>query len=287
VVVFNPRAAGASGAAHDRLDRLLREAGLAFELVRAGRVEETREVARRAAAEGHVAVAAGGDGTANDVLNGVLSSGREDAALGLVPLGTGNDFARMLGLRSPAKGVRALASGRTRRVDVGRVVGGEYFLNTFGIGFDAEVVRRRSAGRSRWIGYVPTIVRTFLGYRCAVYEILWPDGRLDGPALLVTVMNGTTFGGGFRLAPGADPADGLLDVCRIEPVGLGRFARYALAVKRGTHGRLPVVRQWRTTELTVRGEPRLPYQLDGEYREGPANGELVVKVDPGKLRLMA
>ncbi|UCF19107.1 MAG: YegS/Rv2252/BmrU family lipid kinase [Gemmatimonadota bacterium] len=288
VVIFNRRALAARALRRAGLEEALRERRLRYQVVDADSSQATRSAAQEAAAAGEVVVAAGGDGTSLDVLNGVLAAGRRDVVMGHIPLGTGNDLARALGRigRGFERALDALAEFRTESIDVAQVNGGEYFLNVLGIGFDAEVVRRRLKQRFKIPGYFPTVVRTILHYRPQRYRVTWPGGALEGESLLTAAMNGNCEGGGFRLAPNARLEDGLLDIYWIDPISITEFARYVWAVRRGTHERLPMVHKWRTARMTVESEGRIQYHLDGEYRELSAGEPLELVVHHRRLQMI-
>lgn len=286
LIILNPRA-GKRGARR-RLEGLLARHGVAHELVVTRAPGHARELASRAAERGRLAVAAGGDGTAHEVVNGVFDAGVPEPAVGLLPLGTGNDFVRTTiaeGRSALEHAIRALQAAQERRIDVGQVVGGDYFLNVLGAGFDAEVVRRRGSRRFWWPGYFMTIARAVVGYRARHYKVAWHDGRREGRAQFVAAMNGRSLGGGFRLAPDADPADGRLDVCWVDPIGFVDFLRYVGAVRRGTHTDLPIFHTWRTDRLSLESDEPIDYQIDGEFRRAHGGG-LELRVHARKLRLI-
>ncbi len=266
----------------------LREHRIAHEIVETKGPEDARAVAAEAAREGCAVVAAGGDGTALDVVNGLLAGGAPNPTMGLVPLGTGNDLGRALGRVGVGlkQALDALAEFQVGAIDVAQIKGGEYFLNVLGVGFDAEVARRRSTQSIRWPGYFPGVVRTILGYRPQDYRVTWPEGEREGAALMIAAMNGVCEGGGFRLAPNASLEDGLLDTYWIDPISLWQFARYVWAVRWGTHERLPMVQRWQMSRFTVESESPIQYHLDGEYRELPAGEPLNVEVHPQRLRMI-
>lgn len=288
IVIFNRHALAARALRRGGLEQALGDRGLKFEIIDTRSSTEAREAARAAAGEGRTVVAAGGDGTARDVLNGLMTVERSGCVMGLLPLGTGNDTARALGRvgQGLEQALDALVDPRAVDIDVARVNDGEYFLNVVGIGFDGEVARSRGRQPVRFPGYFPSVVRTMLYYRPRSYRLSWPEGRLDGDAHMITAMNGPYEGGGFRLAPNARLDDGLLDVYWIDPIDLWQFARYVWAVRRGTHGDLPMVKRFRTPELTVESGTPIQYHLDGEDRELPAGTKLEVVLHPRRLRMI-
>ena len=233
------------------------------------------ELAAEARIEGWpVVVAAGGDGTVHGVANGLLADGPTDVTLGHVPAGTGNDFAKLLGLKhGPVeRNLPLVLHGRQRRFDVGTVLG-EHFLNSMGIGFSAEVVRRLSSFKQPrgFALYLGAVYKTFFGFKPPMLEITAAEHGETGEMMMLEVAIGTTAGGGFRLTPDAEPDDGLFDVCVIRRVGTFRFLRYVPKVVRGRHTKLPPVTVFKTARVRVEshsgplvlhldGEPRLPQQ---------------------------
>lgn len=288
IVIFNRHALGARVLRRAGLAEALRERELEFEIIDERSSGEAREAARTAAAEARTVIAAGGDGTIRDVLNGVMAAGRPECVMGVIPLGTGNDTARALGRvgRGLEDALDALVQPRVVAIDVAQVNGDEYFINVLGIGFDAEVARSRASQSVRFPGYFPSVARTMLYYRPRSYRVSWPEGSLEGEAHMVAAMNGPCEGGGFRLAPDARIEDGLLDIYWIDPIDLWQFARYVWSVRRGTHGDLPIVKRFRTAELAVESESPIQYHVDGEYRELPAGYSLEVVLHPRRLRMI-
>lgn len=234
-------------------------------------------------------VAVGGDGTVHDVANGILRYDDAPTALGVVPVGTGNDFAKVVGVyrHDPTRAVARLVSARVRRFDVGRV-GDEYFINSMGFGLGPEVVRVRTetSARGGWLSYLTPLPRAFLGFRPPLLEVSAAEHRETGYMMMVEVCNGTTAGGTYRFAPAADPADGYLDVCLVRRVSLPRFLMAIPRVMRGTHGTMKEVTLFRTREVTLRApETPLLMHLDGELRT-PEGHECTVTVVPGRLNVM-
>jgi len=288
VIIFNKRALAARALRRSGLQQELRERKMHGDVVDTADRDETRARAEAAARAGHVVVAAGGDGTAHEVLNGVLAAGRADSVMGHIPLGTGNDLGQALGRVGVGlkQAMQALEELNAQPMDVGQVNGGEYFANGLGIGFDAEVGRRRANRRFKLPGYFPAVVGTILSYQPQRYRMSWPEGEREGLSLMTAAMNGRSEGGGFMLAPSARLDDGLLDVYWIDPISFRQFTRYVWAARRGTHERLSMVHHWRTDRLTVETEGALQFHMDGEYRELPPGSPLEIVLHPRRLRMI-
>lgn len=222
LVIVNPVAGrGAGERVIPRIVSLLREHGLSFDLVRTERPWHAAELARQAVVSGYrKVVAVGGDGTSNEVLNGLMAAreaGEGEAAMGVLCVGTGNDFAYGMGIPLDLEaGCAALARGQTRRVDVGHARGFRYFGNGIGIGFDAavNVVASRLRRLRGFLVYLIAVLRTLIFYyRAPLTRIDLDDQSLELPALMISVMNGRRMGGGFLMAPFSQPDDGLFDLC--------------------------------------------------------------------------
>jgi YegS/Rv2252/BmrU family lipid kinase len=271
--------------------REFRIQGWAVEAERTDRPGHGVELAARAVRAGaRCVVAVGGDGTVHEVANGLLRSrGGEGAALGVVPIGSGNDFAKLVGLarHSPAHAVRRLVTARTVAFDVGRVLD-EYFVNSAGVGFGAEVVRVRNAmpGLSGFMSYLVPVFRAFARFRPPRLEVRASGFGETGYVMMVEICNGTTAGGSYRFAPAARPGDGLLDVCVVRRVSLARFLLAVPRVMRGTHGTMREVALFQTRTIMLRSlEGPLVLHLDGELRE-PGVCACSVRLEPGRLNVL-
>lgn len=271
-IIHNPAAGRgrAAGLAH-RMIAAARRLGWDVTVRSSRHAGEERDLAAVAREEGWpVVVAAGGDGTVHNVANGLLGAGPTQVILGHLPIGNGNDFAKILGLtRMPLeRQVARVLGGRARRLDTGQCHG-EYFLNGMGIGFDAEVVRQlhRLRGLRGFALYLAAVCRTVLSFKPLEMEITADGRREAGRFMLLEIAIGTTAGGGFRLTPTAVPDDGLFDLCAIRAVGVLRFLRYVPRVVRGTHGSLAVVTLTRARRVRITADiAPVPTHLDGELR---------------------
>jgi YegS/Rv2252/BmrU family lipid kinase len=304
-VIFNP----ASGRGRGRrlieaYQGLLGAALDAVDFAATTRAGEERELAARACAEGYdVVVGVGGDGTWSNVADGLLSSGRTDVALGVLPSGTGNDFGRNLGFdpRDPHDAVAALAAGTLRRVDVGLletpsaadrapdVWEKRHFLNVAGFGFDVAVIDAAQGARflrGALLYRVTAFLQLFrfVGFGC---ELTTSSGvQRQARHLMLTVSNGRYFGGGFPISPSADVSDGRLHACRIEDASPFERLRLFNLAQRGRHTGAQGVEVLGAAgvRLTFEAPPR--FELDGDVRRA-ASAALELRVLPGALAVVA
>ena len=289
-VILNPAAGrGAARRVESSVARAFRAQGWAVDVVRTESPGHGQELAARSARQGakHV-VAVGGDGTVHEVANGLLGSDT-DAVLGVVPIGSGNDFAKLTGVYrdDPVHAVARLVTARPRRFDAGRVAG-EWFVNSVGFGFGPAVVKRRNGmpHLRGFLSYLVPVVQTFFTFEPIVFDVAAPGFRERGYMMMVEVCNGTTAGGSYRFAPDADPADGKLDVCLIRRVSLPRFLLAIPRVIRGTHVTMREVALIKTATVVVRSpEQPLTLHLDGELRE-PGVNECTVELERGRLNVL-
>lgn len=265
LLVVNPAAAGGRvGRQWPAIRARLRSVGLDAPEVLTEAPGHATVLAAGAVGRGErLVVAAGGDGTICEVVQGLQDAG--GATLGVLPLGTGNDAARTLGvpLRLEAA-ARALLEGATRRVDLIRA-GDRVVLNAIGIGLLGAI--NVNAARIKVVrgisAYLAAAAGTLFSYRCP--EITLTDGRFDfhGRMTILAIHNGVTTGGGFRLTPAAVPDDGLLDACLVAETGVpGRLARLVAGV-RGTLGKRSGSYELRFSTLELGTATRLPCHFDG------------------------
>ena len=285
-VIVNP-VAGANSTARKwpHINRLLRHIGLSFDHQHTEGVGHAIELARVAASNGYrFLVAVGGDGTVNEVANGILlASGSKRASLGVVSTGTGSDFARMLGLyRHYELACRSLLSKRRRLIDIGVLkcqkdgqIVQRFFVNAAGVGFDAEVaetVERQPKYFSGTIPYLLGLVGTLFKYRNKPV-VLKVDGKEEARRILsVVAANGRYFGGGMKVAPEAELNDRLLDVLVIGDFGKFELLKEFPKIYRGTHVSHPKVGMVKAVKIEVESTERLLVHADGELvGQGPVS----------------
>ena len=238
-------------------------------------------------------VALGGDGLIHEVANGLMRIDvPERPVLGIVPVGSGNDYAASLGVSSKLEqAVDQLRSSSVRSVDVG-LVNGEYFLETLSFGLDAAIAidtmeRRKRTGRTGTILYFEAGVDQMLHHLDAhpYRATLEPLQVLEGNMYLFAVQNGPTYGGRFKVCPQALLDDGLFDICIAHPPlnALSATFLFALA-KEGFHRHFKQIEFSKASSLLVEFDEPVPAQVDGERIEGT---RFEVSLLPGALRVLA
>lgn len=287
VVLANPRAGrGRSvGVAGDLIARL-GERGIDASVVTPVEHHVASAVHEALAAGADTVIACGGDGTAHQVLQPLVGS---EAAFGILPTGTGNDIASVLGMKRDALTALVLAveQQRTRHVDVGRATWGNeqsWFLGVLSTGFDSTVNERANrmswpTGRARYLAGVAIELSRF---RARQYSVRIDDESLTGPGMLVCVANAGRYGGGMQVCPDAEVDDGELDITWVDDIPIRQFLRVLPRVFNGSHVSNPAVRTYRARHVHVDA----PGQT--AYADGERLGELPVTIDvvPGALRVL-
>jgi diacylglycerol kinase (ATP) len=299
-VIVNPVAGRGAGeqvipSVKNRLEAL----GLEFDLCCTEAPGQAVRLAEQAATSGWDIVAAvGGDGTVNEVINGLARarlSGAGRAALGVISVGRGNDFGYGVGVPIELDSAcLALAHGQLRRLDVGLVVGGDYpdgryFGNGVGIGFDAMVgfealkLKRLHGFPSYIVAALKTI---FLYFRAPLLRIELADETLVLSSLMVSIMNGRRMGGGFMMAPQGLPDDGLFDLCIVEQVSRMGILKLIPKFIQGAQAAHSAVRTARLRLVTVSAlQGSLPGHADGETL-CVAGERLRIEILPGLLEVV-
>jgi diacylglycerol kinase (ATP) len=290
--IINPIAGqGAGKLALPEIDRLAQENGMDYSIVMTEAPGHAVELAKLAALEGiDTVVAVGGDGTSNEVLNGIMqvvSQGRGRTRMAIIGIGRGNDFAYGFGIPAGIhEGFQVLKDGKAQTMDVGHVVGGNfpdgrYFGNGIGIGFDAVVGFEaiKLTHLHGFLNYIVAALKTiFLYFNAPRLQIDYDDQQLVQPALMVSIMNGRRMGGGFMMAPDAQQADGLLDLCIAGQLSrLGILAMIPRFMK-GTQASQAQIKTGRAKKIHVTAlDGSLPAHADGETL-CTAGKELAVEV---------
>ena len=297
-VIFNPESnKGANVALFSEIEKELAARGLDCGIFLTDHPWHAAELAQAAPGEGYdVVVAGGGDGTSNEVINGIMLARQkgEDITMGLLPIGRGNDF--NFGLDNPEdwrESIEVLAAGKTRMVDVGHLTGGHYpegryFGNQIGIGFDAVVgflaAEQRITG---FAGYLVAAIRTMWIYHPAPVLNFQLDGEtFEQACLMLTMMNGSRAGGGFMMAPHHVIDDGLFDVCLADSIPRTKIFPLLFRFIQGTQIGHPAIHYHKASRVEIKAvSGSIPAHADGETI-CTAGESLSIKMLPQVLKVL-
>jgi diacylglycerol kinase (ATP) len=296
-IIVNPAAGGGAGRRHiAEIARELTARGIAPRFLETSGPGAALDLAREQALAGtDLVVAAGGDGTIHEVANGLLQASLGGTCtLALIPVGTGNDFVKVVpGARSRRAAYDTIVSGRRKLYDVGRarwLTNQEYFVNGMGTGIDVEVVRqmRRLPQLPGPLKYLLALFKALFRFQPVALRARIDDQVLDHKLMIIAIGNGVCQGGGFYLAPDASPSDGLLDLCMVHELNWTGIARVIPRILKGTQRGDPAVdmRTVRRIRLEALDSASLFFHLDGELREPAGLRALEVEVVPQALPVL-
>lgn len=224
----------------------------------------------------------GGDGTLNYFINRYPAV---NLPIAIFRGGTGNDFHWLLygDLDPEAQLDRVLAAG-AKPIDIGRC-NDRYFINGVGIGFEGEVARalfgkKKKPGKR---SFLATILKKVFTYRSRPYQIKSAETNVEGRKLLVDISNGRRAGGGFQIAPIAQPDDGLFDVIVVDSLNPLERLRYLPVIEKGKHLSLPFIRHFLCSQIDIGSDNIIQYHLDGEYYEA---GSLHIELIPSAFKFL-
>ncbi|MFZ9028503.1 MAG: diacylglycerol/lipid kinase family protein [Crocinitomicaceae bacterium] len=237
-----------------------------------------------------IVVCVGGDGTCNEVLNGVVLSKKQNIGLVVLPDGTGNDFVRST---TPITDqiVERILSGEGEMIDIGKVSSkkgtNRYFLNIAGFGLDGKVVeimdRQRANGFGGGMSYSSAIIRGFFSFRKPSIKLTSDNFTYEGKVLLVAFCNGSTYGNGLVISPDSKVNDMKMEVCVFGDLTVWHYIKYLGKIKKGIKIDHPEVFYFCGNEVTVSSGKALAGQLDGEYH---AFDDAKVELVPSRIRLI-
>jgi diacylglycerol kinase (ATP) len=284
--IVNPIAgAGRCPAIMSSLSTILKDRGIAHEIVVTTSSGHAEQLAAAAASSYSAVVAVGGDGTVLETAAGLLKAGGS-AALGIIPGGTGNDYRRNFGIPMNAQdALGVVLSGTAKQVDAG-LFNGKPFFNIGSVGFDVSVVE--SAMRMRALGgiaYYLAVFKTIALYRCKKMR-LWLDGVLQEKEIMLSAIgNGLYYGGGMKVLPMADVGDGSFDVCIVDKILKYKMLMLFPKFPSGGHIKFPFVKFYRCKKVVVdkMGEP-FSVQTDGEVHQGITSAEFSIL--PSAIRVL-
>jgi len=266
------------------IKQVLSESQQHYDIVVPSYKGEATLLAKKAAAKYDVVVAVGGDGTINEVINGLMGT---DAIFGIIPAGTGNGFAAEFELPLRIKeACKVLLNGHTRWIDIGNA-NGRYFVGFAGLGFDALIAK--FAGemfgplRGIWIYFFAGLL-VFNRYKPQPISIEIDSELLEVRPLLVAIANTKRYGGRALIAPDALPDDGMFDVCVIRSMGAFALIRHLSKLFNGKHIRLPYVRMYKGGSVAIKAQDPIPFHVDGEPLDSCC--EMQFTIIPKAIRLL-
>jgi len=280
LLIYNPIAAQGKALVNLPLvESLLKEKNFVYDLELTDQPGSALLLAKRAAEESRdLVIAAGGDGTVNEVINGLMRadvSSQNRPALGVLPVGRGNDYSFGIGIPHDFKqAVEILVKNHRQTLDVGKVTGGDFpegrfFGNGVGLGFDTVV--GFEALKIKWLhgiaSYMVAVIRTMFLYKHApVYELSFNGKTIQQPYLMVSIMNGRRMGGSFMMAPESNAKDGKFDLCLAGDIKQHQILPVAVKFMSGTQEKDAHVRMDRTAEITIKAisGKKIPAHADGE-----------------------
>ncbi len=268
--------------AAEKIKKLL-SASLNCELFFWRHLQQKEEIMRRLTKEDFsITAAMGGDGTINQAAQALVNSPKTFA---IIPAGSGNGLARHLGIPlDPIRAASVIISGKEKLID-SCTMNGIFFFCASGVGFDAHISRLFAQSRKRgFFTYLRLSVREFFKYKPGVYSLSSGEKKIKRKAFLITIANASQYGNNAYIAPGADIADGLMDVCILYPFRLWHAPILALRLFTGTIHRSPLFETFRTKHLVIERDEPGPVHYDGEYCE--AGTILEYSILPSSLRVI-
>lgn len=263
LLIVNPRARRGAESI-DAVKEVLSAANIEFEEASTKEQENLSELITRRARDVDLAIIGGGDGTLNAAAAGLVFTG---LPLGVLPLGTANDFARTLGIPpDPIQAAEIIAKGKPKFIDLGEV-NGHLFFNVASIGFSAELageLTEHAKKRFGTLGYGIVAARILIRSRLFKAFVDHDNSTETIRTMQISVGNGRHYGGGMTVEETATADDGRLDVYSLEVDHWWRLLRLLPSLRRGTQGQWDDVRAFKTTELTIRTSRPRPVNTDGE-----------------------
>lgn len=289
LVICNPIAGrGRVQAQWPAVEKALRETNLDFEAIATRAPLEAVDIAKSAATKYEAIVGVGGDGTLHEIVNGLMQATAEGETIpvGIIPMGNGDDFAKVLPPEAPIGGqpfdwqlaVSKIARGQTQLFDVGKMQGDHprfeaegcphYFVNGMDVGFGAHAARNFTTIPSVLKGfsaYLAAILKTMINYPILHLRIKLDDKQpFDQSTTMTAITNGRCFANGFWVCPEARPDDGLLDLMVADGVGRLTILRMIPKIQTGTHLHEPVIKMYRAKQVELDSQAPLLVEADGE-----------------------
>jgi len=294
-LIVNLTAGG--GKPHKHLNtvlKYLKENGLNFKVCTTSHQGEAMELAQNAADNGaELIVSVGGDGTVNEIVNGIMKS-KNDPPLGIIPLGWANDFIKSTNIPSDIfEACKILIKGKTKKIDIGIINDQIYFANICGVGFDAEVAQLANQMKNKhpnlhilsaFVYVFATVKKLLSPFSCHNVKIKFDGQEIHSKILFIAISNGKFYGGRFKITPEAIIDDGLFEVCTVEEMGRFKYLSIIPKVFKGTHASIKGVNFYRAKEVVIQSSEPILAQVSGEVIEGQK--EFTITLLPKSLKLI-
>jgi diacylglycerol kinase (ATP) len=294
-LIVNLTAGG--GKPHKHLNtvlKYLKENGLNFKVCTTSHQGEAVELSQKAADNGaELIVSVGGDGTVNEIVNGIMKS-KNDPPLGIIPLGWANDFIKSTNIPSDIiESCKILIKGKTKKIDIGVINNQIYFANICGVGFDAEVAQLANRMKSKhpnlhilsaFIYVFATVKKLLSPFSCHNVKIKFDGQEIHSKILFIAIGNGKFYGGRFKITPEAILDDGLLEVCVVEEMGRLKYLMSIPKVFKGAHESIKGINFYRAKEVVIQSSEPILAQVSGEVIEGQK--EFTITLLPKRLKLI-
>lgn len=294
-LIINLTAGGGKPRSHLKtIFKYLKENGFNFKVSYTSHHGEAIELARKAADKGmDLIVSIGGDGTVNEIVNGIMKS-KNNPSLGIIPLGWANDFIKSVNIPSDiTQACQILVQGKIKEIDVGIINEKIYFANICGVGFDAEVARLANQMKDRHPNW--RILSAFIYIFATIKKLLSPFGyhhvkiklngqKIHSKILFIAIGNGKFYGGRFKITPRAILDDGLLEICLVEEMGRFKYLSIIPKVFKGTHASIKGISFYRAKEVVIESSETILAQVSGEVIEGQK--KFTIALLPKSLKLI-
>lgn len=294
-LIINLTAGGGKPRPHLKtIFKYLKENGFNFKVSYTSHHGEAIELARKAADKGmDLIVSIGGDGTVNEIVNGIMKS-KNNPSLGIIPLGWANDFIKSVNIPSDiTQACQILVQGKIKKIDIGVINSQIYFANICGVGFDAEVAQLANQMKSKHPNL--RILSAFVYVFATVKKLLSPFGyhnvkikfngqKIHSKILFIAISNGKFYGGRFKITPRAILDDGLLEICLVEEMGRFKYLSIIPKVFKGTHTSIKGISFYRAKEVVIESSEIILAQVSGEVIEGQK--KFTITLLPKSLKLI-
>ncbi|MFR8103739.1 MAG: diacylglycerol/lipid kinase family protein [Clostridia bacterium] len=259
IFIINPNAnRGRNREVKVRIDRVCKKRNLDYEIRFTYRRGSATKIVKEYQDKEYIIYAVGGDGLISEVVNGIVGTKNK---LGVIPTGSGNDFARTMLEIIPT----------TQKIDLGKI-NNRYFLNIACLGMDADsannVFRMKKVGVPKnWL-YTTSVVYTFFHYKAPVIELAINGKRIKDELTMLAICNGRYYGGGYKVAPNATVNDGLLDVYFVGKFNRIKIPKYLIKMRKGKHGETGKFKIFKTSQVEVKSNTKIRFTVDGEMLSG-------------------